>query len=281
MAFANGGNLTRKSKKEKEKIPDIKFTTKEDEKSAKKVVKEVGKFFMLGAIFVIIAAFVVGGISGMWLQNRLNPPKIIEKEVSVEVEKIQYVEKSKTATADFLTFLNPNLDPSIAGIMAEAIDKYSQEYKLPRKLIVAISRKESFFNPFAKSHAGAMGLMQVMPNIHKAKWEGRKKSELYHIDLNIKIGCQIFREYLDMEKGNLDKTFHRYLSKKASKQQAKKYQTDIEAFWAQLELYDYMTSREREEKKNEENVEVSDSVIKPNGIIVEPATGESSEGGKD
>jgi soluble lytic murein transglycosylase-like protein len=37
-------------------------------------------------------------------------------------------------------------------------------FTLDRALVYAITRQESGFNPFAVSHAGAMGLMQVLPN---------------------------------------------------------------------------------------------------------------------
>lgn len=222
----------------------------------------------------MLAIYTYGAFrSGQWME-RQNQKPVIQKEF---VDKIQYVEKSKTPTEDFILFLNPQVDPGLAKIMADAVDKYSEEYKLPRKLIVSIMRKESFFNPFARSNKGAMGLMQVMPDIHKERWEGREKSELYHVSLNIKLGCNIFRDYLDMEKGNLEGTFHRYLGKKASKAQVKEYQNDIQGFWAELELYDYLTSREREEKKNVEETVNSDDADSANSPDSLP-TPESSNG---
>lgn len=49
------------------------------------------------------------------------------------------------------------------GPYANIINKYAQKYNLEPQLIAAIIRKESNFNPWAVSHAGARGLMQLMP----------------------------------------------------------------------------------------------------------------------
>ncbi|UXU75386.1 lytic transglycosylase domain-containing protein [Paracoccus sp. SMMA_5] len=43
-----------------------------------------------------------------------------------------------------------------------------QELDLPPELVMAIARRESEFNPTVASHAGALGLMQVMPDTARA-----------------------------------------------------------------------------------------------------------------
>lgn len=44
------------------------------------------------------------------------------------------------------------------------IEKYAKHYDVPESLIYAVMKTESSFNPYAVSHAGAFGLMQVVPS---------------------------------------------------------------------------------------------------------------------
>lgn len=210
----------------------------------KKIWTVVGMFIFL----ICLSIAFVGGRK--YEQSVFVPPEPEIKYVDKEV--IKYVEKSKTDTSDFLMHLNKDVDPQLANIIAKAIDEASAKYRLPRKLVCSIIRKESNIDPFAKSKAGAVGLMQVMPKIHKKRYEGRN---LWHIATNVDVGCQIFREYLDLEKGNMRKTFHRYLSKNASKEQVDKYTGGIYGFWAKLEMFDYLSTAERN-KQQEEPVHV-------------------------
>ncbi len=50
------------------------------------------------------------------------------------------------------------------GNIWEAVQVASAEYQIPSDLVFAIIKVESNFNSRAKSHAGAMGLMQLMPS---------------------------------------------------------------------------------------------------------------------
>ena len=61
------------------------------------------------------------------------------------------------------------------------------------ELVLAVIDVESNFDRFALSHAGARGLMQVMPF-----WLdelGRPDDNLFRIDTNLRYGCTILRFY--------------------------------------------------------------------------------------
>ncbi len=74
------------------------------------------------------------------------------------------------------------------------ISQYSAEYNVPEPVIYAVIKVESNFDPRARSDAGAMGLMQMMPKTFE--WltgeehlgENLNKSELYDPEVSIKYG---------------------------------------------------------------------------------------------
>ena len=79
---------------------------------------------------------------------------------------------------------------------------------LPPELVLAVIDIESNFDRFALSHAGARGLMQVMP--FWLKEIGRPEDNLFEIATNLRYGCTILRYYYDMEDGRLAPALARY-----------------------------------------------------------------------
>lgn len=80
--------------------------------------------------------------------------------------------------------------------------------ELPPELVLAVIQVESNFDRFAISHAGARGLMQVMP--FWLEELGRPQDNLFHIRTNIRYGCTILKHYLKRERGNLQRALARY-----------------------------------------------------------------------
>ena len=79
---------------------------------------------------------------------------------------------------------------------------------LDPELVLAVIDTESNFDHFAISHAGARGLMQVMP--FWLKELGRPGDNLFDIATNLRFGCTILKYYLDRERGNLTRALARY-----------------------------------------------------------------------
>ncbi len=79
------------------------------------------------------------------------------------------------------------------------VSKVSEKYGVDDKLVKALIKQESGFNPDATSKAGAMGLMQLMPAT--AKHLGVK--DAYNPLQNVEGGVKYLKSMLDKYNGNI------------------------------------------------------------------------------
>ena len=78
-------------------------------------------------------------------------------------------------------------------------------------VIIAVIAIESSFNPLAESSAGAIGLMQVMPLIHRKKFEkygGFDKS--LDVKVNVYVGTEILKNFY-LRYGNYQRALLAYV----------------------------------------------------------------------
>jgi hypothetical protein len=83
--------------------------------------------------------------------------------------------------------------------LAPMISRFSRQHQLHPALIRAVIKAESGFDPHAVSRAGAVGLMQLMPQT-AARMDVR---DLYDPEDNIGGGTKYLRQLLDRFRGNL------------------------------------------------------------------------------
>ena len=86
---------------------------------------------------------------------------------------------------------NPRLRRARAERIADAVVRYSGEHRLAPDLVVAVILVESTARPSARSHKGAIGLMQVMPHMFK---QLGLRGNAAHIETNIQAGCMLLAD---------------------------------------------------------------------------------------
>lgn len=97
----------------------------------------------------------------------------------------------------------------IAGNVAGAIIKTAfavgRDMGLDPQLLLAVIAIESRYNPYAESHMGAQGLMQVMTKVHEEKFAafGEGAMAAVHPLANIQVGAQILSDCIT-RRGSLD-----------------------------------------------------------------------------
>lgn len=88
------------------------------------------------------------------------------------------------------------------------VERFSKENGLNPYLVLGLIRQESHFNPKAKSHAYALGLMQLLARSARSiatKLLGYKRlaaRDLYKPRINIELGTRMLRELHSMYRGN-------------------------------------------------------------------------------
>ena len=93
-------------------------------------------------------------------------------------------------------------------IYADALEAAADRHRLDPALVAAITRRESQFDREVASHAGAVGLMQILPRTgaelaRRSGIAGFEADQLKVADVNLALGTLYLRELLDRNGGSL------------------------------------------------------------------------------
>ncbi|WP_399684874.1 transglycosylase SLT domain-containing protein [Xenophilus sp.] len=133
-----------------------------------------------------------------WLESRKPAPEAtdlqpnaIERTTAAHPDELP---RQQAAVAYWLSRKYRVAVEPLSVLVAEAYE-IGRKTKLDPTLILAIMAVESSFNPFAQSHVGAQGLMQVMTRVHGDKYESAG-GVLTAFDpiTNMRVGVKVLQE---------------------------------------------------------------------------------------
>lgn len=140
------------------------------------------------------------------IENQLNPKteSVYTNQTFVDALKKSMGEKNvfrlQNATLDVPPNVNISSSPAYTREqLGNIVSNISAKYNVDEKLVNAVIRQESGFNPKAKSKAGAMGLMQLMP----ATARGLGVKDPYNPVQNIEGGVKYLSNLLKKYNGNI------------------------------------------------------------------------------
>lgn len=107
-------------------------------------------------------------------------------------QALQNLEHENDATSVNATYANKSQ-------LINMINQVAQKHGVDEKLVQALIKQESGFNPNAKSKVGAIGLMQLMPSTAKAM--GVKNP--YNATQNVEGGVKYLKSMLNKYNGNI------------------------------------------------------------------------------
>jgi len=168
---------------------DFKFTINVDDFKIK--VFDLIWRFIKGQKLLVLSLFVFICTFQLFYPQQVQLSEISSSYTKTEYESMKY----------FYSWLTPEIYRNIKI--------NCNRYRLNPKFVCSLIQYESNGNPYAISRSNARGLMQVMAKYH---YRNRNPKDLFNVRINIKLGCRILRNYMNLAKGNLIITLKNYNS---------------------------------------------------------------------
>jgi len=103
-----------------------------------------------------------------------------------------------------ILWLAPQVEPADAKLYATHIQREATRWDLDPLLVLAVIKRESGFNPRARSKTSDYGLMQV--HVSKTTYSGylHHPERLYNPKLNIRLGIRLMAIWRDYHAGRCE-----------------------------------------------------------------------------
>jgi hypothetical protein len=142
--------------------------------------------------------------------------------------------KQQAAVAFWLSKKYRVAPEPISALVSEAYS-IGARVKLDPTLILAVMAVESGFNPFAQSHVGAQGLMQVMTKIHSDKYQSfGGQFAAFDPLANLQVGVKVLQDCIRVA-GSIEGGLRYYVGA-ANMQDDGGYTAKVLAEYARLQL---------------------------------------------
>lgn len=128
----------------------------------------------------------------------------LEEHSSGDKVKIKKMQKLASYISQNYKVSLLNAEKIVFSVFSEAAKK-----DLEPILVLSMISIESTFDQYSRSKAGAIGLTQVMPKVHRHRI-AENKVDIWSVHGNIKIGTDIFKDYLHLTGGNIKNALQRY-----------------------------------------------------------------------
>lgn len=142
-------------------------------------------------------------------------PAPIEWHTPTYLDKPKGALTLEDALKDYV-FSRSKIDKKMASRIVEGVLAESDN----PLVLLAIFRKESNFDPYTTSHAGAQGLGQIMWKYHKGRCKSvgaSSKRDLFDPEINIKATEAVYEHYSDLTGGDMVATLTKYYGSKDPK----------------------------------------------------------------
>jgi hypothetical protein len=136
-----------------------------------------------------------------WLQERqavihgfINSTEAVDRATAVDPKSLP---KQQADVTSWLSRKYSVAPEPLSALVAEAYETGAKA-RLDPTLILAVMAVESGFNPFAQSHVGAQGLMQVMTKLHSEKYDNfGGKFAAFDPLTNLRVGVKVLQECIN------------------------------------------------------------------------------------